>query len=582
MVEANTLEHKLPAEVYLRFSQLDGPVAEQTDSPIARVDSGLADANESSQTAETLRTHNLNLRRSLVLLAVALSQILLYLAESGNLKFYLFLSSLSIGSLVLGRTRETYLQFILFAPVLILTSTISHNIHGKLNVSLPSLNQKELKQWGIKPRQGREYVRGEVEILEVNRGHTVSSKQATVRFSTNKLLINFPDLPWPPSSLVYKGAKVEGLFEIAPIPENSLPWSYDATLQRRGISYTGKILKYQVVRASGKVDRVEKFIAELTSRLGASYGLDLLNASLLGRGEVLSKDLDELFKRTSTTHLIVVSGFHVGVLSRISELGIIKLIRFYPKIFLFLTAEVIGPLFGLMISTFYGYTIGFSLTVLRAIIALAILTFGKVVFRKANGFALLAVAFIVVQTVWPGSVFEPGCQLTFGALLGLLISSSCLTQIQNRLLPSDTLEAQLRGQDWRVRNFLFSKLFAPIFTCTIVGLTVSPVTLIWFQRFIPLSPIINAVLIPIFTFFVLILGGVALFIYKLAGIVFPVKLTVFLAQKVIDLTEQLERISIWMNFGAREVSQLGAISLALLHLALLFIVVCVIKKLSNN
>jgi competence protein ComEC len=370
--------------------------------------------------------------------------------------------------------------------------------------------------------------------------------------------------------------------KLAAVPKYNPPWSYEAHLTRIGVSGTGKAKQFEIIRVGSNTDQLESFIEKLTIKVGSSLGLDLVIASLLGKGEVLAKAQNELFKQTSTTHLIVVSGFHVGILSRLSEKLGISLLKFYPKVFLYVPAQRLGPIVGLLVATLYGWTIGFSLTVVRALIALVVLALGRTIYKKATGISALLVALILVQGIWPGSIFEPSCQLTFAALLGLIFAEECSSGLRSSFLPDATIEAELKGHDWRIKRFFFDYFLAPPVTCFVVGLTVNPITLVWFSQFVPLSPLINVILIPVFTFFVLILGGVGLFLYKLIGLTWLVKFAVFSSHKVIELIENLNLFSHSIGLGPLQLSNFGVVFGVLAHLILLIIILKISKQIRKS
>ena len=92
----------------------------------------------------------------------------------------------------------------------------------------------------------------------------------------------------------------------------------------------------------------------------------------------------------------------------------------------------------------------------------------------------------IISLVWPGAYCDPGVQLTFAALLGLLCGAS-LTQ-ENRWL-----------------SLLSASVMATFFT--------SIVSLLWFDVFSPIGFLLNPVLAPLFSLISCHAGFIALALF---------------------------------------------------------------------
>jgi len=66
---------------------------------------------------------------------------------------------------------------------------------------------------------------------------------------------------------------------------------------------------------------------ELSALLTTSPSLGLIKALTIGDGSVISHDQWEVFRKTGTTHLVVISGSHIGLIA---------------GLFYFLTLEIMG------------------------------------------------------------------------------------------------------------------------------------------------------------------------------------------------------------------------------------------------
>ncbi|HZV02198.1 MAG TPA: ComEC/Rec2 family competence protein [Planctomycetota bacterium] len=160
--------------------------------------------------------------------------------------------------------------------------------------------------------------------------------------------------------------------------------------------------------------------ASLVARLGrrarwairdAHLGRDeeaVVRALVLGDRQGLAPSLREAFRATALVHAITVSGLHVAALAWV--LG--ALVRPLP-----VRIRGLGVALGL---AFYLGLAGPHPGVLRAAIAGALLALAQGFGRGGDSWNRLAVALLAVLAYDPASVEEPGFQLTFGTVSGVL------------------------------------------------------------------------------------------------------------------------------------------------------------------
>ncbi len=103
----------------------------------------------------------------------------------------------------------------------------------------------------------------------------------------------------------------------------------------------------------------------------------VLNAVIIGDGTLIS----ELFKATNTTHLSVISGLHIGLISGFIFLFASFLWRQCIRCTLRIPALVIGGYFGLMSALIYALIAGFSIPTQRAFI-MASVVFLSIILRR--------------------------------------------------------------------------------------------------------------------------------------------------------------------------------------------------------
>ena len=166
------------------------------------------------------------------------------------------------------------------------------------------------------------------------------------------------------------------------------------------------------VRALGWVYRVREEMAASLGRSLPEPRASLAQALLLGIRGGLPSELREDFAKTGTTHLIAISGLHVGILVGLVSLGSAALLGRRGQIYI-----VIPLLFV------WGYAVltGFSPPVARAAIMASLYLWAIFLGRQRSGLTALSAAAALMVTIDPDLLEEVSFQLSFVAMAGLLL-----------------------------------------------------------------------------------------------------------------------------------------------------------------
>lgn len=146
----------------------------------------------------------------------------------------------------------------------------------------------------------------------------------------------------------------------------------------------------------------------------------LLKGMLLGDKDDIGDDLYEAFQQTGILHLLALSGLHVGFVLALPMLlaGLFKLSSKYRLFFVL-------PLLFL-----YLLIADFPVSMLRAGIMVTAGLVASALGRPRDMLSAISLAAIVVAAISPADVFQPGFQLSFGAVLGI----ACLQHPIRRLM----------------------------------------------------------------------------------------------------------------------------------------------------
>ena len=214
----------------------------------------------------------------------------------------------------------------------------------------------------------------------------------------------------------------------------------------------------------------QRITDRLSFLLSDSPSLGLIKALTIGDGNGITQKQWDVFRKTGTTHLVVISGSHVGLIAGLAYFLVLKvwawtgLLRWSP--------QRVAAVAAMLVAVFYAGLAGFSVPAQRAVIMLAVVMLAIILQRNTRPFNTLAVALFVVL------VYDPLAVLAVGFWLSFLAVSLIIYVVAGRLGKSGYLLEGIKI-NW----------------ATSVGL--SPLLLFFFQQVSLISPLANFIAVPV-------------------------------------------------------------------------------------
>lgn len=256
---------------------------------------------------------------------------------------------------------------------------------------------------------------------------------------------------------------------------------------------------------------------QLGQILADSSSLPMIKALTIGDGDSLTPMQWEIFRKTGTTHLMVISGSHIGLVAGLVYLLVIRLWAWSGV--LAWSPQKVAAILALLIAVFYAGLTGFSVPAQRSALMVAIAMIAIIQQRNTRPYNVLAIALFAVLLVDPLVVLSAGFWLSFIAV-SLIIYS-----IAGRLGKPGFFRGSLKI-NW----------------VTSVGL--APLLLFFFQQVSLIAPLANLIAVPIISLVIVplaLLATLVMFISQLmaAKIFFVVDLALqglwWLLVKLADL-----------------------------------------------
>jgi len=211
----------------------------------------------------------------------------------------------------------------------------------------------------------------------------------------------------------------------------------------------------------------------LNAKLADNPSLGLIKALTIGDGSGISKAEWEVFRKTGTTHLVVISGSHVGLVAGLAYILVLKLWARFA--FINWSPQSVAACAAMLVGGIYAGLAGFSVPTQRAVVMLIVWMLAIIFQRNTKAFNTLSIALFAVL------IYEPTSVLSVGFWLSFLAVSLIVYVLANRLNKSVYWLEMLK-----------------INAATSIGL--APLLLIFFQQISLISPIANFIAVPLISF----------------------------------------------------------------------------------
>lgn len=276
-------------------------------------------------------------------------------------------------------------------------------------------------------------------------------------------------------------------------------FDYEKWLFQQRISATGyvhnKSEQRKLAAAGFSIHTLRDDIAErLRNTLEQRAGLGGVLALTLGiRHELESSDWQR-YQITGTSHLVAISGLHVGLISMLG-LGLGRwLWARSHRLTCRLPAQQFGLIVALVLAAGYAALAGFAIPTQRALVMIATLAMSGLVRRETSAWHKLGMAMIAVLLWDPFAVLDVGFWLSFCAVGFIFV--------------------------WLSRPQQGNRLWQGTLIATVLSLAMFPLTQLFFQSISLIAPVANAVAVPWVSFIILplcLLGTLAIHIMPLIG-----------------------------------------------------------------
>ena len=281
-------------------------------------------------------------------------------------------------------------------------------------------------------------------------------------------------------------------------------------------------------RANGVLYRIETWRETIRNKFNRTLSnapyVGVLSALAIGDQSSIPQSQWQIFSQTGVNHLMSISGLHITMLASCGFALSYFLWRRSTKLTLWLPARKAAALIASLIALSYALLSGFGVPAQRTVYMLIAVAAALWLRRHFSLGQILSFALLGVLIPDPWAVLSAGFWLSFGAVaLILYVTAQRIGHTHEPQKNNDTIVGR------RVTHALrLLKEYATVQWAMTIGLV--PLLLALFQQVSLVSPLANALAIPLVSLIVVPL--------TLLGAILPWDVPLWLAHIVIDLTMQ--------------------------------------------
>ena len=220
-------------------------------------------------------------------------------------------------------------------------------------------------------------------------------------------------------------------FKLPSLPHNPGLWNERSYYLQKSILYNAESilqtpLNFVLAKASlvSNVENLQNNIRENIKSNINGGGANLVEGLLLGDKSALDQEILQNFSKSGVIHVLAVSGLHVGLVAYI-------LFFLTGIIYLKFGWRLLFTTLGLVI---YAILTGGAPSVIRAGTMTFLILFSKWIERPTHILNILGASGILLLMFRPLDILTPGFQLSFAAVLGIVVLYPIISEIMNKYL----------------------------------------------------------------------------------------------------------------------------------------------------
>jgi competence protein ComEC len=271
-------------------------------------------------------------------------------------------------------------------------------------------------------------------------------------------------------------------------------------------------INYQRQQLANKIKR--SFVNDSTASTD-NHASAIITALAVASRHDMSESQWQLFRQTGTSHLIAISGLHIGIVAGFGYLLIMALWWLFPTLYQQVPVRIAGAFLAVILATSYALLAGFTLPTQRSLMMVIGVVIVLVQRQRVHTVNILSLTLIAILLIDPLATMSASFWLSFSAVILILL-------------------------------FANKQLKKPRFSLLSLQLMLSfgmfPLTIFFFGSISLISPIANLIAIPWVTIIIVPLILLAMLFFLIAP-----ALSTYLLQFVAFNIDCLVQVLTWLD-----------------------------------
>lgn len=275
--------------------------------------------------------------------------------------------------------------------------------------------------------------------------------------------------------------------EIEPTFNNPYTTSWKWLKKLEGVNYE---LKGRLISATSEKNILQRLRNAVLEKIEQSETKQsgVIKAVVIGDKTSLDDSVKTLFLRTGTSHILAISGLHVGIVTGFFFFLVKWLIGRHYVSRLSGRDKKYASLITIPFVWFFMFLSGSGISTIRATIMITVFLLSIVIERQRDILNTVALGGLIILLIYPHSIFTPSFQLSFASVIFIIIVVSRLYSY---------LKTRNRGLQW---------LLSSAVTTSAATIGTMPIVIYHFYGVNPFCIIHNIISIPIMCMVVVPMG----------------------------------------------------------------------------
>ena len=331
--------------------------------------------------------------------------------------------------------------------------------------------------------------------------------------------------------------------------KNPGSFDYERYLNRQGIYASGFIADSSgIIMLRGnsaspiklRLESFRMYLKKIIYENALSPQREIIEAMTIGDQYGIPADIRDSFNKTGTSHILSISGLHIGMVAATAFFFISILLKSSEYLMLRFNIIKVSAAAAFILVLIYSLIAGMGVTVIRSAIMALVFLIALISGKQRDLYNTLALAGLIILVITPEAIFDISFQLSFLAVLAIIyivprFSNLSFRQFSN--LPA-------WGQS------IIRYLYISILVCLAATIGTLPLILFYFNRISSVTIIANLIAVPLLGTLTLAVAMAFLLAAFFSSVVagFFIKSASFFVQISIEIINKLASLS-WSSFS---------------------------------